>query len=165
MNQHRSFVAAGLILLTGCLVKPQPAPLAPAPPPDSIATTEIAAPPEETWRAVVAVFADRDIPIPQVQRANGAIAAAMFSVPGRSGAGWAECGTSLGLIVPPDRATYHVLVGGKGATSTTTVLVRFTAKPRSPEETRRECTTKGVWERELASDIRARAEASRTALR
>ena len=160
----RSFVLPPLVLLGACIA-PRQAPIEPVPAPDAIAVSRVAASHSQTWYALVETFKDRGVPVMPMLDANGAIAVATLAVTGRTGAAWAECGTSLGLPVPPDRAQYQVLVGGDASASSTTVLVRFTAAPRAQDERRRECISTGVWERELNTAIRARAEGMRTAAR
>ena len=163
MRIRSSYVLAPLALLSACMTTPRPAPVQPVPAPDSVAVARIAASSQQTWWALVETFKERGVPVMPMLDANGAMAVATLAVPGRTGARWAECGTSLGLPVPPDRATYQVLVGGDASSSTTTVLVHFTASPRDPEERRRECVSTGAWERELNTAIRTRAERLRVA--
>ena len=109
---------------------------------------------DQTWDAVIDVFAGRNIPIRTIDRASGLIVTDALGV-GDNGTAWASCGTQGGKVLAPDRATYNVLVRGDSAEATvrTTVLWSRTEEHAVPE-----CTSTYIWERALETDVKARAE-------
>jgi hypothetical protein len=136
------------VLLAGCTTYKPPPP--PTPRDASLVTASMG----QTWDAVIDLFATRNIPIRTIERASGLIVTDALSV-GQEGNTWASCGTRNGKVLPPDRATYNVLVRGDStlATVRTTVLWARTADPIVPE-----CTSTFIWERALETDVKARAE-------
>jgi hypothetical protein len=58
-------------------------------------------------------------------------------------------------VLGPDRATYNVLVRGDSNEATVRTTVLWT---RIVEDASVECTSTNVWERELESEVRTRAE-------
>lgn len=136
------------VLLAGCTTYKPPPP--PTPRDASLVTASMG----QTWDAVIDLFATRNIPIRTIERASGLIVTDALSV-GQEGSTYASCGTRNGKVLPPDRATYNVLVRGDStlATVRTTVLWARTADPIVPE-----CTSTFIWERALETDVKARAE-------
>jgi hypothetical protein len=111
----------------------------------------------KAWDAVIDQFAARNIPVRTMERVSGFISTDALSV-GREGLAWADCGRAMGVPLPPDRATYNVLVRGGDTASTVKVTVRWTQGGHGNDRTLVECSTKGVWEAEFEGDVKARAE-------
>lgn len=144
---------ASLALLCGCMSAP------PAPPAPRVAT-QVRAPFAKTWNAVIDVFAERNIPIKNMERASGFISTDELAVPVIQGHAdsLADCGRVIGMPLPPDRATYNVLVRGDSTSSTAKVTVRWTQGGTPSDPKLIECTTRGVWEAAFESDVKTRAE-------
>ncbi|HEY4573845.1 MAG TPA: hypothetical protein VIJ26_07785 [Thermoanaerobaculia bacterium] len=136
------------VLLAGCSTYKPP------PPPTPRDASLVAASIGQTWDAVIDLFATRNIPIRTIERASGLIVTDALRV-GQEGVTLASCGTENGKVLPPDRATYNVLVRGDStlATVRTTVLWTRTAEPTVPE-----CTSTYAWERGLETEVKALAE-------
>lgn len=124
---------------------------APATAPERVATP-ISASAGKTWDAVIDIFAERNIPIRNMERVSGFIATEPLTVTVADGQKWADCGGALGVRLGAQRATYNVLVRGDSshATVRATVLWERTGNQG--------CTTRGVWERDFESLVKARAE-------
>jgi len=150
---HRLAVPA-LALLAGCMTPPAAPPVAPRQP------TTVAAPSARVWDAVVDVFAERNIPIANMDRASGFIATEALTVSEadrmKRAAEWADCGRAIGIPISPHLATYNILVRGDSASATVRATVRWTFG-EAPQ--RIECRSRGSWEASIESDIKARAEA------
>lgn len=115
---------------------------------------------DRTWTAVIDVFAERNVPIETLDRSSGLIVARPLSVP-REDAQYADCGTAMGLPIPPSRAMHNVRVRGDSASSTVQITVRWewvTTATSISAETANECSTKGVWETMVERQIKERAE-------
>lgn len=144
------------VALTACI--PQ-GPGAPTPAP----VTEVSASAAKTWDAVIDVFAERNIPIRNMERASGFISTDALAVSSRQATTWADCGTSMGVALAPDKATYNVLVRGDSSHANVKVTVRWTMGGGSAgmmgNVAPRECATKGVWEKDMQASVKARAEA------
>jgi hypothetical protein len=107
-----------------------------------------------TWDAVIDMFAARNIPIRTIERVSGIIATDQLSV-GEEGQSWAVCGDGNGTTLSPNFAIYNVLVRGDSAKSRVMATVRWTLGSASSDV---ECASTRVWERELESAVKARAE-------
>jgi hypothetical protein len=145
------------LLLVGCSFTP-PAPPAPR------SSMSVNASFGKTWDAVIDVFAQRNIPIRTLERASGFVAAEVASVERvqlDQEHPWADCGRpARGFPMQPTTAFYNVRVKGDSMRSTVQVtvnwnhIVKVGAQPQP-------CSTKGVWESETETDIKARAEGNR----
>jgi hypothetical protein len=151
---HR-FLAAFLVLLLACY-RYQPPP--PAEPRDA---TSVSASIDETWDAVIDLFATRNIPIRTIERASGIIATEGLSVDSADGLKWADCGQVGPRLIPANNAIYNVLVRGDSANSSVRATVRWGRL--SSEEGDVECTSTYVWEHGLERDVQERAEAAHVA--
>ena len=142
--------AGACALLAGCGSPAYQPPPRPAP----REASHVVASMGQTWDAVIDVFATRNIPIRTIERASGLIVTDALRV-GEEGVAWATCGSLGGQVLPPDRATYNVLVRGDSneATVRTTVLWSRTEDPGITE-----CASTYIWERALETDVKARAE-------
>lgn len=149
MTRTLGFLALALI---GCQTVPPP-------PPAPRTGTAVTAGTHRTWDAVIEVFAERNIPISNMERASGFISTDQLAVDPQSGKAYADCGLIMGMPIPADRATYNVLVRGDSARSTVKVTVRFTQGGRSNDPQLIECSTRGTWETEFEADVKRRAEA------
>jgi hypothetical protein len=150
----RSILPALALLAAGACTPVPPAP------PEPREATPVGASFGRTWDAVIDVFAARNIPIKTIERVSGLIATDPMAVarPGGGQSPYADCGKVMGLAIPPDRATYNVLVRGDSSQSTVKVTVRWT-QGGTPDDPRLiECSTKGVWESEAEQAVKARAE-------
>jgi hypothetical protein len=150
-------LAASLALLGG--VACTYGPTTPVTPRDA---TPVNASFERTWRAVIDVFAERNIPIATIDKTSGLIATTVLTVevPEDTAVAWADCGSATGGVWPVTRATYNVLVRGDSVRSTAKVTVRWAfwrALGIFGVQTH-ECVTKHVWERAAEANIKARAE-------
>ena len=145
-----SYAVAHLILV-GC---------APVPPGPPIAreSVSVRAPFAATWDAVIETFADRNIPIRTLDRASGLIVAEPVVVSPPRADSLADCGSTMGMPIPPDRAMYNVLVRGDSLTSTVKVTVRFTQGGRPNDPVLIECSSRGVWESARERAIKEAAE-------
>jgi hypothetical protein len=143
------------LLLAACTYTP-PGTVAPV-----RAPTPVQAPFTRAWNAVIDVFADRNIPIRTIDRASGFAATEALSVNSEDGKAWADCGATDGGPLGPERATYNVLVRGDSTASTVRITVTWSttvrlADGRTPYG--QDCTTRGVWEADVESKIKAIAE-------
>jgi hypothetical protein len=107
-----------------------------------------------TWDAVIDMFAARNIPIRTIERASGIIGTDQLSV-GDEGRSWAICGDGNGTTLSPNFAIYNVLVRGDSTGSRVMATVRWTLGSASSDV---ECASTRIWERELESAVKARAE-------
>lgn len=133
-----------VLVMAGCVASLPPAPTRPP--------TAVAASFGATWNAVIDVFADRNIPIATIDRASGFIATEPLQVDGLDGEKWAVCATSIGMVIPARTATYNVLVRGDSTAATVRATVTWQNASAS-------CVTKGTYESELETVVRALAEA------
>jgi hypothetical protein len=141
---------AACVLLAGCSSPAYQPPPRPAP----REASHVVASMGQTWNAVIDVLALRNIPIRTFERASGLIVTDELRV-GDEGGAYASCGTVDGKVLPPDRATYNVLVRGDSSQATvrTTVLWSRTEEPGAAD-----CASSYIWERALETDVKARAE-------
>lgn len=145
------FLVAGVV---GCLPVP-PAPPAPHAP------MAVQASFGRTWDATIDVFAERNIPIKNVDRASGLIVAENQKV-GQGGQEFADCGSSpMAIPFLPTDAAWNILVRGDSTQSTVRASVRFLAITTGTGATTVECSSKGVWETQLEQRIKTSAEARR----
>ena len=149
----RRLVPLAVLLLAACVGYHRPQPATPAP------ATEIAAPEALAFDAAVDVFAARNLPIRSIERAAGFMSTDRLVVGTSEAKAWADCGRVIGGTLPPDRATYSVVVRGDSARSSALVMVRWTqgGHPDDPGQLI-ECATRGTREAELQAAIKARAE-------
>lgn len=155
-TMRRSFLLLAMTViglsLGACVPSPQTAA------PQRVATP-VNASSGKTWDAVIDMFAERNIPIRNMERASGLIVAEPMRVTLQDGVKWADCGgDGFGNKVAADRATYNVLVRGDSTRAT----VRTTVLWESSTD-RYTCTTKGVWEQDFESLVKARAEGTAAA--
>jgi hypothetical protein len=118
------------------------------------------APFAKTWNAVIDVFSDRNIPIRTIDRSSGLIATDQLTVSAED-VKWADCGShSMSGTIAPQRAVYNVLVRGDSTQSTVKVTVGWTATVEVIRGDFRhvDCITRGVWEGELETMIRTKAQ-------
>lgn len=135
--------------------------VAPAPPAPRTAMT-VAAPINRTWDAAIDAFAERNVPIRNMERVSGFISTDALSVSRDDAKLWADCGSVSGIGIYADRGTYNVLVRGDSTSSTVKVTVRFTAFGHGQDQPLIECSTKGVWESSMEARIKTQAEARNT---
>lgn len=158
MTSRRAiFTTAALVSLAAaaCVTAPATAP--------ERAATPVSASTGKTWDAVIDVFAERNIPIRNMERASGFIATEPMGVDPREGEKWADCGGTIGVKFGATGATYNVLVRGDSTHATVRATVRWTtsqANDLMKTTTDRECTTRGVWEQDFESLVKSRAEAT-----
>lgn len=139
---------AAWLLLVGC------ASYRPPPQPTPRDASRVFASMDETWDAVIDLFAMRNIPIRTIERASGLIGTDPLPV-GDEGKPWANCGAVNGRVRGPNRAIYNVLVRGDSNAATVRATVLWT---RASQDESTECTSTYVWERELETGIKSRAE-------
>jgi hypothetical protein len=132
------------------------APLPPAP----RDATHVHASAEQTWDAVVDLFAARDIPIRTSEHAFGFVATEDLPV-GAEGRTWADCGTLNSVHVGPEHAIYNVLVRGDSASSSVKATVRWTSM--AAKSGMIECSTSHAWEEAFEAEVKAHAEGARVA--
>lgn len=150
-------IAAALIAVSLVACGPSWYPPEPAP---ERGPTAVAAPFDATWNAVIDVFATRSIPIATIEKASGLIVAVPLPV-GAEGAGWADCGRSRfgkQLDPKPSRGEFNVVVRNEPAGSTVRVTMRWASISDHRQPVVRSCETTGVWERDLESQVKAKAE-------
>ena len=146
---------AQLGLLVGAVLSSACSAYKPPAPPTPREATEVAASMGNTWDAVIDMFAARNIPIRTIERASGIIATDQLSV-GDEGFRWADCGQHNGTTLSPDAAIYNVLVRGDSTSAVVKATVRWT---RTNASSVIECSTSHIWERELETAVKARAQA------
>jgi len=137
--------AAIALCSAACAVAPAPAP--------QRAATPINASAGKTWDAVVDIFAERNIPIRNMERASGFIATEPMDVGLQDGEKWADCGGDIAVRFGATRAAYNVLVRGDSTNATVRVTVLW-SRPNATNG----CTTRGVWEPEFEALVKSRAE-------
>jgi hypothetical protein len=166
---------SALFLLAGCVSSKYTPPEPPAP----RNATSVNASQGRTWDAVIDVFADRNIPIRNMERVSGLIVteelrifdtASTFADCGRVPLGYGERPKrkkgepqQKGRQLSPTRAAYNVLVRGDSSASTVKATVRWTG-PGTVQTGMVECATKGVWEPVVEAEIKRRAESENTAV-
>lgn len=141
-----------LIVTAGCVTYTPPKPPVPR------HGTEVKATEARTWDAVIEVFADKNIPIRTMERASGFISTDPLAV-GMEGATWADCGSTEVQAYTPNRATYNVLVRGDSTRATVKTTVRWTYTTIGKNPQLIECSTRGIWEAQMETEIKAQAEA------
>jgi hypothetical protein len=114
----------------------------------------VAASYDKTWAAVIDLFATGSIPIKTMEKASGLVVAEQLAVDLASSQRYADCGGGPFGALVAQRATYNVRVTGDSAAS----LVRVTALFAN---TVRQCTSLGVFEREMMAAITAAAQRQR----
>jgi hypothetical protein len=146
----------------------------PPEPPSPRDATEVNASMGRTWDAVIDLFAARTIPIRTIERISGIIVTERLSVGREDGLAWADCGKTSGfgkkaIHISPNYAPYNVLVRGDSMHSSVKTTVRWVRlEPRELDLEGGgvyECSTKHVWERDLETGIKARAESPEVARR
>lgn len=155
----RRLVLIGItFVIVGC------APVPPAPPAPRT-SMPVSASFGKTWSAVIDVFATKNIPIKTIERASGLIATDPLNVPVQTNRKaphpWADCGKFMGVFDSPSLATYNVRVKGDSSSSTVQINVLWKQSPTTTPfgvQPGEDCSTKGVWETETETEIKARAE-------
>lgn len=142
--------ALGIMILASCVTPPATAPTREA--------TPVSASFGKTWDAVIDIFAAQNIPIRNMERASGFIAAEPATVAVKDGEQWSDCGGAMGGHLGALEATYNVLVRGDSTHATVRATVLW-ARPGTAQT----CTTKGVWEQNFEALVKARAEGTTTA--
>jgi hypothetical protein len=137
------------ILTLACASAPRPEPVTRVP-------TTVNASFNKTWDAVIDLFADRNIPIRTMDRASGFISAEP-ALAGSDEDAWAKCG-GFGMYGGPSSAVYNLLVRGDSTKSTVRMTVKWIHASRAPIDKTRECSTTGVLEGLIESQVRTRAE-------
>lgn len=142
---HRltSFVLVAAAL-AGCAAPPSVAPTPRAP-------MSVQASLGRTWDATIEFFAERSIPIRTLERASGLVVTEPMAVSPDDGAAWADCGSGWVAERFPTAASYNVLVRGDSSAATIKVTARWVDGDRA-------CTSRGIYEQELETHIRQRAE-------
>src|SRR5215213_11904 len=143
-----------LAFVGSCLVLASCSSYEPPPPPEPRDATLVNASMGRTWDAVIDMFTARNIPIRTIERASGIIATDQLSV-GEEGRGWADCGQNNGSTLAPDAAIYNVLVRGDSTSAVVKATVRWT---RTIASSTIECSTSHIWERELETAVKTRAQ-------
>jgi hypothetical protein len=139
-------LAPVMIISAACASLPAPSPQA-----DTIVNASFAT----TWAAVLDRFAQSNIPIKAIDRSSGLITAEATRLDD-SGRQYGNCNRMGIAIVPPDGATFNVLVKGDSIRS----FVRATADwiGHNSKGLRLSCVTSGKWEQEFESAIKDQAE-------
>lgn len=127
--------------------------------PTPVQAAAVAASFGRTWDATIDVFAQRSIPIRNMERASGLIVAEVASV-GSDGSKYADCGSDGIMARTPSSAFYNVVVRGDSSQSTVRVTAKWMVGAIGLE-----CATKAVWETQLEDAIKQRAESSATAVK
>lgn len=109
---------------------------------------------DQTWAAVIDLFAAGSIPIRTMEKASGLIVAEPLRVDLATSQRFADCGGGPVGPMAAQRATYNVRVTGDSTAS----LVRVTAVFSNDV---RQCTSLGVFEREMQDAILLRATPQR----
>jgi hypothetical protein len=166
-------VVAFLAVTAGCQKVRYRTPL---PQPERPATA-VAASFEQTWNAVIDVFARNNTPIQTLEKASGFIVAERAVIPSTSVIDYdfalslADCGAVLHPSLrqwreyPPTAAKYNIVVRPKAdGSSTVRVTAKFvsviSAVPLTIFSGSRECESKGRYERETEAAIKRAAEDS-----
>jgi hypothetical protein len=112
----------------------------------------------KTWDVVIQLFAERNLPIKNMDRASGFIATDPLGVDNVPHDG-VDCGKDL-VHYPnaPRLATYSVFVRGDSSSSTVKAAVHWTSQSDDKQRLLLECTTTGVWEEAFERDVKARVE-------
>ena len=126
----------------------------PAPLPQ--ADTVVNAPFASTWAAVLDWFARSSVPVKRMDRSSGFITAEATRL-GGSNRLYGNCNRMGIAIVPPDGATFYVVVEGDSTRSSVGVTADWIG--HNSKGQRLSCVTSGQWEQEFESAIKARAEA------
>jgi hypothetical protein len=144
-------LATMYLVLSGCHPVP-PAQVAPR------TGTPVAASQAKTWDAVIELFAERNLPIKNMDRASGFIATDPLGVPLEEQPG-VDCGKGIDRLRNlPRTASYSVFVRGDSTSSTVKAAVRWTSRSDDGEKLLVECTTTGQREAVFENQVRARAE-------
>lgn len=150
-SRFAAVVVSIVSALTACHMVP-PAPIAPR------AATPVAASQSKTWDIVIALFAERNLPIKNMDRASGFIATDPLGVDYAKHTG-VDCGANV-LHAPyyPRLASYSVFVGGDSRSSTVKAAVHWTSQTEDKQKLQIECTTQGQWETAFEQDVKTGAE-------
>jgi hypothetical protein len=110
---------------------------------------------DKTWAAVVDWFGQSSVPIKSMDRSSGRIRAEETGLATRNRP-YATCSRTGIAIVPPQRATFDVLV--KGDSSHSSVVVASDWIGYNSKGQRLSCVTTGKWEQEFESAVKDEAE-------
>lgn len=153
-----SFLLAAALLVS--CTPPQTAPI------PALGPTQVDASFGKTWNAVVDVLADKNIPVKTMDKSSGFVTAESTHVPNSQLSKLTECGGFASYMAETlgsesgGTARYNILVRGDSTSSTVKVTARFTKAlaDNSPME----CKTKGIFEQQIESAVKAHAEGRAT---
>lgn len=152
MRSRFAVVLVSIISALAACHSVQPAQIAPRP------GTPVSASQSKTWDVVIALFAERNLPIKNMDRASGFIATDPLGVEYAPHAG-VDCGANF-LHAPnyPRLASYSVFVRGDSSSSTVKAAAHWTSQTEDKQKLQIECTTQGQWEATFEQDVKTRAE-------
>ncbi|MEO8224846.1 MAG: hypothetical protein ABI661_08565 [Gammaproteobacteria bacterium] len=149
----RGGLVAALALVAAC------ARYTPPPPPARRDVTVVDAPLPTTWKAVVAMFAERNVPIRMLDRSTGVIVTEEQRL-GTEAAAWADCGRTGDRRLGPTLARYNALVLGDSVGSTVKLTVSWSrVEGRSDVK---DCSSLQQYEPGFESAAKALAERGTT---
>jgi len=133
--------------------------------PVAIAPAPIAAGFNQTWNAVMDVLSDENIPVKTLDKASGYLMAEVAGVGAGDEEKYADCGNSFlnalamqggGQMI----SRYNILVRGDSVASTVKVTATFVSGGGTSDANAKRCASKGILEKQLQTDVKARAESS-----
>lgn len=129
--------------------------------------TSVRAPMAKTWDAVIDLFARRNIPIKTIDRSSGLIVTELMQARSAESQSYADCGTNAmsNARLGPTHGSWNILVRGDTATSVVKVTPRFVRQGESRvlfsgKQVVEDCSTTGILEGHLESEIKGLAEAA-----
>ena len=113
----------------------------------------------KTWDALIEVLAERNLPVRAIDRSSGFVSAEVGPVRSEEFDEVTDCGGVVRQVLAGTAsenmtARYSVLVRGDSVKSTIKVSAKFIKAGDAP----RECPSRNVFERELQSEVKSRAE-------
>lgn len=162
---RRLLAVLPLIAVAACTAGPSIAPVVrPA--------TPVAASFGKTWDAVVDVFAERNLPIRTLDRSSGLIVPNALLIPAGNAAekqkalSYADCGSTMGVPIPPAVAQFNVVVRGDSSSSTVQVRAFYSyGADKNPltgaDSPSKSCVSRGVLESDIETAIRGKAQTAR----
>ena len=151
----RTFTAVGCVLAAACVHVP---PREPTPPRQVI----VDAPLERVWDMTIAVLEERNLPLSMRDRNARLLEGERDSLPRTQGT-VADCGRALGVTLSPTAARYSFRLHGDSLRTVITMTVTWVFG-RLESAKALVCASNGVWEAELATLIKKRAEADKESL-